>query len=212
MTDLIPATHGELKRNELKLVDGLELNEWKRIGHKFGECQDSVMWWLGDWLNYGERSYGEKYSEARKIFCEEGEGEFSYKDQTMRVAAYVAGRIPPLIRVNNLSFGHHRLVAKFEDRKEITKWLKRASEGKWSVDRLSSELKADAANPIVQNATHEGGKGAVVIFNDINNWFRGQGAFSKWPVTQLQSVKADFDEKIIPKYREIEAELQRRAA
>jgi len=51
------------------------------------------MWWVGDWLNYGEARYGEMYSQAIEIT--------GYASQTLADAKWVASRIEPSRRHEN---------------------------------------------------------------------------------------------------------------
>jgi hypothetical protein len=44
----------------LLLRPGMDFAEWESLGHTLGRMEKAVQWWIGDWLNYGEREYGEK--------------------------------------------------------------------------------------------------------------------------------------------------------
>jgi len=58
------------------------------------------MWWIGDWLAFGERKYGEMYEKALEV---------TEKDYgVLRNAVSVAGKIEMSRRRDNLSWGHHR--------------------------------------------------------------------------------------------------------
>lgn len=46
----------------------LKYNEWESLGQVLKKAEKSVQWWLGDWLNYGEAKYGEKYSQVLEIY------------------------------------------------------------------------------------------------------------------------------------------------
>lgn len=59
--------------------------------------------YVGDWLNYGERSYGETYAQALE------ETDYSY--QGLADAKYVSGRIEISRRRENIPFSIHREVA-----------------------------------------------------------------------------------------------------
>src|SRR5271167_385611 len=63
------------------------------------------MWWLGDWLRFGDSmSWGEKYDEAV--------GELGFGYGTARDAKWVAETFPDLSdRSDKLSWTHHRAVA-----------------------------------------------------------------------------------------------------
>lgn len=61
------------------------------------------IWGIGDWLNYGERSYGEMYAQAV--------GATGYENGTLRTAKWVAGAYELSMRMDNLSWAHHQIVA-----------------------------------------------------------------------------------------------------
>jgi hypothetical protein len=58
----------------------------------------------------------------------------------VRDLAYVAGNVPPAIRDPELSFSHHRVVAKLLP-KDQEIWLKRARTRGWSVHELREQLR-----------------------------------------------------------------------
>ena len=41
--------------------------EWVLAGHRLGAISRASQWWIGDWLNYGAQTWGEKYVQAAKI-------------------------------------------------------------------------------------------------------------------------------------------------
>jgi hypothetical protein len=73
----------------------------------------AMLWYVGDWINFGEKEYGEKYSQALEIT--------KYDYGTLRNAAYVAKRYPLNERRVNLSWRMHADAARFEigDRKAM---------------------------------------------------------------------------------------------
>ena len=42
-------------------------DEWESVGAFLHQVDGAVQWWIGDWLNYGEKAYGEKYSQALDV-------------------------------------------------------------------------------------------------------------------------------------------------
>jgi hypothetical protein len=85
------------------------------------------MWWLGDWLRYGEAEHGEKYSQALDAT--------DYAYQTLNSARLVAERVEAKRRRKGLTWGHHREVAALEA-KEQDKWLAKAEKEGWTVKEL----------------------------------------------------------------------------
>jgi hypothetical protein len=48
----------------LDLPDTLSRGQWEEIGQALRRAEKSVQWWIGDWLRYGERRWGETYTQA----------------------------------------------------------------------------------------------------------------------------------------------------
>ncbi len=89
-----------------QIPEHLEFDDWLTAIEKLKEFNGRIMWILGDGLNFGERKYGEVYSQVLDAT--------DYAYQTLRHAAAVAGKIELCRRRHNLSFSHHQEVAYLE--------------------------------------------------------------------------------------------------
>lgn len=117
----------------LLLPEGLAFEEWEKIGATLGTIERGVNWWVGDWLNYGESAYGEKYAQAV-----EGSG---WKLQSLINMASVAGRIPPARRKESLSWSCHRVVAYLEPAQQ-ERLLDEAESKGWGSRDIEAAAKA----------------------------------------------------------------------
>jgi len=117
----------EVSRTGLVIRADLSQDEWVQIGAKLAEAEGGVHWWIGDWLNYGERRWGETYQVAV-----ERTG-FSYS--TVAHDAYVASAIDVCRRRQTLSWGHHYEVAALEPEQQDY-WLDQAEQGNWTREQL----------------------------------------------------------------------------
>jgi hypothetical protein len=124
---------GEVTTTRLQLPDGLSFAEWEALGGRLREVRNRLLWWLGDWCAYGERHYGDTYAAALAAT--------DYEPGTLRNAKYVAQRIDPSRRRDNLSWSHHYEVAALEPA-EADAWLDRAIAEHWSQKVLRAQLKA----------------------------------------------------------------------
>lgn len=88
------------------IVDGdPTFDEWQDCGRTLQRIEGAVQFWIGDWLNYGEKPYGTKYETA-----------IDQKQlETWTNYAWVARQVTISTRVENLSWAHHREIAKFDD-------------------------------------------------------------------------------------------------
>lgn len=110
----------------------MSLDEWLRQGRRFGSIGRGAGWWIGDWINYGNAKFGEKYSRASRTT--------GYDIQSLMNMAYVASRFEVSRRRSDLSWSHHAEVASLTaDQQEH--WLCLASENGLSVRRLRDELR-----------------------------------------------------------------------
>jgi len=101
--------------------------EWEAFGNKLAYIERGIHWALGDWLNYGERRWGEMYAQAL------GETVFSY--QTLRDDKWLSKCFDLSRRRDKLSWSHHREVASFEP-DEQDEWLDRAEQEGWTRGEL----------------------------------------------------------------------------
>lgn len=110
----------------------LSFEEWERLGKVLDSYQKSIMWWIGDWLQYGEKTYGETYAQAIDAT--------GYDYQTTADAKWVAGKIELSRRRESLGWAYHREVAALEP-EEQTRWLDEAESHEWTRNELRQSIK-----------------------------------------------------------------------
>lgn len=132
----------------LELPEKLSFENWSDIGLKLSKIERVVLWWIGDWLRYGEAKWGEKYAQALD--------ETGYSYQTLRNAQWVCSQIELSNRLDNLSFGHHQYVARFKP-EEQKRWLDQAQILGWSAKELRQQIKQrDLLNHVRQKQVTDG--------------------------------------------------------
>lgn len=122
---------GRVSPVALELPENLTFEQWSGIGSTLQAVNRSVMWWIGDWLRYGERRYGETYAQ--------GIEETGRTYQGLADAKYVAERFEVSRRRENLSWSHHREVASL-DPVDADAALDAAEREDWSKRELRSEV------------------------------------------------------------------------
>lgn len=70
--ELVGPLSGTLTATGYHLPDGLTFDQWASEGAVLLSMARSCMWWVGDWIRYGERRYGEKYRRAMERAIQHG--------------------------------------------------------------------------------------------------------------------------------------------
>lgn len=174
----------------IQFNEDLSFEEWDSLGQKLAPLGRSIGFVIGDWINYGEGRYGQKYDEA---LTRTG---LTY--QTLRDFSYVARKIEMSLRNDNLDFSQHRVVAKLKTPEEKQHWLDMADRHDMSVRRLrksinfgrlatEEEVQGDPADRGV--ITH------LALINRLLRWWKQTTAddpVDQWDEEQRANVKRDF--------------------
>lgn len=105
-----PNPLGELTPTGWIAPTQMNFEQWVNIGRTIGEIDNSVNWWVGDWLLTGERKWGSRYLQAVHVL--------GWNEQRLMDTAYVARNVPPAQRKANLSWSHHKAIAPYSDEPE----------------------------------------------------------------------------------------------
>jgi len=107
----------------LEIPENTTFDEWLKIGEKLKYAYKFTKWAVGDWLNFGERKYGEMFAQAMD--------DTGLEYHTLQNYKYVSGHVQISSRRDNLSFSHHALVAALpqQDQEEL---LNKAEELGWT--------------------------------------------------------------------------------
>jgi len=132
---------GELTRTGFIIEPGLSYDEWAEMAHGLIAMAEASMWWVGDWLLYGEHHYGEKYAQAIEAT--------GYGLSTLKNYQWVADRFPPEARREELSHTHHVAAASLDESARADLLQRAVEEGMTSgeVRGRVKALKAKAEEP-----------------------------------------------------------------
>ena len=134
--------HFTLDRTGLAVMGRPPYEEWEKCGAFLQQIEGAVQWWIGDWLNYGEHAYGEKYSQALDAT--------GIKLRTLESCAYVAAHVETTRRRVGVGWTLYQDLASLpSDQQED--WLVKVVAGDWTRARLRTELRLQ--NRRVQYAT-----------------------------------------------------------
>lgn len=132
----------------LDLPDTITFEEWQAVGESLQGVNRSLQWWLGDWVRFGERKWGEKYTQAIEV---------SGKDyDTIAGAKRIADRFDFTRRRVNLSWSHHAEVAALPV-DAADRFLDLAEEEGWSRNELRRHVnKAKASASMLASDPSDG--------------------------------------------------------
>jgi hypothetical protein len=121
-----------VSRTGLAVHTELSFEEWAALAPRLNEASRCVAFLIGDWLIYGEAHFAKPGKEpARRVDSaayERAMAATGLDRSTLITYAYVARRVPSSLRNEDLSWEHHKAVAKLEARDQ-TRWLKTALSG-----------------------------------------------------------------------------------
>jgi hypothetical protein len=173
-------------RNALYLKAGLGYDDWLRVGHNVTVVTNSAAWWLGDWLNFGRESYGQRYEIAVSTT--------EFEHQTLRNYAWVASRFPVSRRRDMLSFGHHaELAALAEGDQEA--WLDRCAAERWprSELRRHRRLARQDGTAVGQRATEAAERASIALPVQTERRHRWEAAADATGMPLLAWIEAALD-------------------
>lgn len=160
------AIPGELSETGLTLPENLSYEGWRECGFVLKRIDQSVKWWIGDWLNFGEERFPERWSQAVEAT--------EYDQETLRKAAWVAKSVPRGTRRESLPYRHHEVVASLSPR-EQERWLDESEpeqpgdNPRYSSRELREAIKASGVPANTQKVTETracptcGGSGEVPV-------------------------------------------------
>jgi hypothetical protein len=112
--------------------DDLDIAEWILLGRRLGAIGRGVAWWIGDWVNYGNAKFGEKYARAARVT--------GYDVQSLMNMAYVASKFDDSRRRESLSWSHHAELAGLAVEHQDM-WLEDAEHKRLSVRGLREAVR-----------------------------------------------------------------------
>lgn len=167
----------------------LSFAEWDDLGQKLAPVGKSIGFILGDWINYGQKSYGEKYDDAL--------ARTGIPYQTLRNYAYVSSRVNLSCRQDSLGFEHHAVVAKLKP-DEQEHWLEMSKEHGLSVRRLRKSInfgRLATEQEVQGDPADQGHVTYLALLNRIRRWWAretGKTPVEDWNEERRQGLKKDF--------------------
>lgn len=104
--------------------------EAEQVAESLFHIKGSIQFWIGDFANACEKYFGEDFAQLIP----------EYEAESVRKFAWVARRIPPVLRRPNLSFGIHQEIAKLDDSMQDA-LLEKAERESLTVKQMRNILK-----------------------------------------------------------------------
>jgi hypothetical protein len=86
----------------------MPLEDWLDEGARLRGRHVALLFAVGDWLQYGEKKYGETYAQAEAVT--------GYKPEFLSRCKWIAKKVSKKNRVATLSFKHHAAVASLDEK------------------------------------------------------------------------------------------------
>ena len=174
----------------LQFHQNLSFDEWNDLGQKLAPIGKSIGFIIGDWINYGETAYGEKYEEA---LAKTG---LAY--QTLMNFAYVARKVEISLRKENLDWYQHATVAKLKTDEEKRHWLDMAEQHDLSVRRLRKSInfgRLATEDEVQGDPADRGYVTYLALLNRLRRWWKreiGKAPVEDWDEERRAALKRDF--------------------
>ena len=187
VTNAIQLEGFKFKSMELVIEGEHKIEKWLELGTLLTGMESSLNWWIGDWLVFGEHTYGQKYSQAESVT--------KHRQDYLKACHFVSHKVPSQNRMQGLSWSHHREVAGLSV-PEQKKWLNQALENEWTV----SELRINMRKSIAEYGEDEGEPHKS--FNLVSwtqegvRWLRQEirkNPVEKWSEERRELIKKDLE-------------------
>jgi hypothetical protein len=179
-----------MTRTGIEFCGELTFKEWDVLGKKLTDAERTIGFLIGDWINYGDGRYGEKYDEALAYTG------LAY--ETLMNYSYVSRKVEISSRDENLTFKHHYTVAKLKDPDEQKHWLQQAVKHDLSVQRLRKSMnfgRLATEKEVQGDPADRGYVTYLALLNRIRRWWAretGKAPVEEWDEGRREGLKKDF--------------------
>jgi hypothetical protein len=176
----------EFSRQSLTISESATPKQLKLIGDFLSQVGDAEDWWKADYVKTCA-SRGSPTQAA--TLCQEQGMEQSSFDFYLSVSSI----FPPSLRVESLSFDHHKeaLLGSDHNQSLALEWLKKAEEEEWDVPTLRKNIRQSLAT-YQRDALPPTGNGYSAII-DAERWARTQSKqLSSYTPERAKAILSDI--------------------
>ena len=174
----------------IQFTEELTFEEWEDLGQKIAPIGKSIGFIIGDWINYGENHWGERYEESLR--------KTGLAYQTLANYSYVSRKVQFSLRKENLDLHHHLVVAKLKTPEEKEFWLSMAEKHKLGVHRLRKSINFGRLASEEETKGDPLDRGRITylaLLNRIRRWWAREtekAPVDEWDEERRQALKEDF--------------------
>jgi len=206
-----------ISRTGLEVHDHLSFEEWSSLAPLLNEAARGVAFVIGDWLIYGLDRFGrsEAQKAATRVRSEDYESAIQLTGldrATLQTYAHVSRKVPALLRNKDLSWEHHKIVAKLPH-PDQERWLQEAARNlakghPVSTRRLRRSISAGRlleSDEVDLPESDRGIENHIPFVNRLSAWWsrmQEQGWHEAATSEQRAAVKRDL-EPIVSIYNEL---------
>jgi hypothetical protein len=174
----------------IEFREELTFEEWDELGQKLAPVGKTIGFIIGDWINYGEKRWGDKYEEAlNRTGLEYG---------TLRNYAHVARKVDLSLRNDKLGYHVHATVAKLKTDDEKRFWLDVAEKNRLDVRRLRKSInfgRLASEEEVQGDPADRGYVTYLALLNRIRRWWAREtqkAPVEEWDDDRREGLKKDF--------------------
>ena len=178
----LPNKKVSVSRLGMCINGNLSIEEWQELAAGIGELATSIAFIVGDWLVYGQGLFGKNGYPDKQV--DHPSYQLAIKAtgldlSTLQNYAYVSRSIPYSVRSEQLSWEHHRLLAKLPDA-DMQTWIRKcedeeAAGHRMSTRRLRKSLalgRVATAADLLPDDSDNGQENHIPLVNRFCGWWR----------------------------------------
>lgn len=186
----------KFKQMELSITGVHKIEDWLEVGKLLTGMESSLNWWIGDWLVFGEHTYGQKYSQAESVT--------KHRQDYLKACNFVSSKVPAENRIQGLSWSHHREVAALSV-SEQKRWLTKALDNEWTVSELRINMRKTMAEYSEESETSTKSFNLVSWSQEGLRWLKQETRktpIEEWSDERRELIKKDL-EPIVEIYQKL---------
>jgi hypothetical protein len=178
----LPNQKVSVSRLGMCINGNLSVEEWQELAVSIGELATSIAFIVGDWLVYGQNLFGKDGYPDKKV--DHPSYQLAPKAtgldlSTLQNYAYVSRSVPYSVRSEQLSWEHHRLLAKLPDA-DMQDWIRKCEDEedagrRMSTRRLRKSLalgRVATADDLLPDDSDNGQENHIPLVNRFCGWWR----------------------------------------